>query len=182
MSSWLSKVTKKVTNAFKHPGKTVKNAIKDAGRDIGWTKWGPTALTVSGGAVLGALTGGLGAAGVAGLAGGAAAGGTIGTAAGIGAAGGALAGGMADQAHKAYKAQQAAADAEAAGYDKIAQAMKSQPTANASLAAGAALEQDVGSQLSEQAVQKANKRRRTLQSTVNKLGTSGGLGGRATLG
>lgn len=79
-------------------------------------------------------------------------------------------------------AQKDMASAQAAGYDKIAAAMKSQPTANASLAAGAALEQDVGSQLSEQAVQRANKRRRTLQSTVNKLGTSGGLGGRATLG
>ena len=61
--SWASKAWKKTTNALKHPGKTIKNAVKDAGRQIGWKKWGPTALTALGGAALGALTGGLGAAG-----------------------------------------------------------------------------------------------------------------------
>lgn len=79
------------------------------------------------------------------------------------------------------KEMEKALEQQAEGYEKMADSLKSQPTANASLAAGAASTQNADQQ-AEMGVGTANKRRRTLQSTVSKLGTSGGIGGRTTLG
>lgn len=141
---FLDKAWKKATNALKHPGKTIKNAVKDAGRDIGWKKWGQ-------GALLGVATMGVGNVLKAGI-----------------------------------DAQKKMAEAQAAGYDKLAASLQSQPTANASIAAGAVGEQNAGKR-AEEGVQSERKRRRSLSSTVNSgslLGASaGGVSGyRKTLG
>ena len=181
MSWWSDNVTKPVSKT-----------VKSVGRKIGWKKWGPTALAGLGGAALGALTGGLGAAGLGGLfsaAGGTATGASIagaaGTAAAVGGAAGLGAGVQGATAHQAAKSAQEAADKEAAAMEKAAAMTKSQPTANASLVAGAAAEQSANRGATDEGVYNANKRRRTLQSTTrrnNVLGTSGGMMGRATLG
>lgn len=68
-------------------------------------------------------------------------------------------------------------------YQSLEDAFKSQPTANASMVASAATTQNVAQQ-AESDVQNAKKRRLSWSSTVNSsLGSSsGGVGGRATLG
>lgn len=98
----------------------------------------------------------------------------------IGATLGGAIGGSVGSSYDAAKAQSKAAKLQNEGYAQMADALKSQPTANASLVADAAATQNEA-KVAEEQTQNAKKRRMGWGSTVNSSLGSSGLGGRLTL-